>query len=265
MYYLYPRISRVLALQIAHPASISSIETLVNNSVALDHSDIWFGPTGGNRVTFEYLKELQFSIRELAGEYGYPITLSNSINEFDKRCASFIYENMQTHPSEASNLEIWMYMTTILLPDVVRWRYTSADGTTSVERYIGSSRGLRRNMFGRLWWRAHLFYYPQNPEDPFILLSALTEDEQAQITERPSLSGSPKLTKEIAIAYLKVMQIIERKHINITRRNVLREALKRISRLMPLTMLDMLDEQESQPVFDEVFEQATNIFLHQDH
>jgi hypothetical protein len=175
---------------------------------------------------------------------------------FDKACARILYEKMQLQPVEAASIGIWMYFTVILLPDIVRWRFFDPNEATSIERFIGSGRGLRRNTFGRLWWRAHLFYLPTNQDDPYLLMSALTEDDQIQISERPSLSGNPRMAREVAVGYLTAQRIIQRRGLILERRLLLRDTLKRLSRLIPITMFDMLDENESQQVIDSIFHQA---------
>lgn len=254
MYRLYPRISKPTASRLATDRAKLDVIQLITLSEDFTHPEVWFAPTGGNRVDNTELAHLQQSTRNLAGEFGYPAPVANKdVGDFDKHLGQFLHEEMGIYPAEAANIEMWFYLTTILLPDVVRWRFFRSDGGTSLERYIGSARGLRRNMFGRLWWRAHLFYYAQNPDDPYLLLGVLSEDDQIQISERPSISGNPRLAKEIAISYLTIQRVIQRNHIEVERRMVLRDALKRISRILPITMLDMLDETESQQVFDDIF------------
>lgn len=250
------------ATQLATERAKLDVEALVKLSEEINHSELWFSPIGGNRISELDLLELQNSMRELAGEYGYPVSLSpKDAGDFDKHCAQILHQNMRIHPAEAANLEIWMYMTTLLLPDVVRWRFMNSGGSTSIDRFIGSARGLRRNAFGRMWWRAHLFFYSQNPDDPYLLLSVLSEDDQIQISERPSLSGNPRLAKEVAVAYLTAQRHVDRNYIDVNRRQMLRESLKRISRIIPITMLDMLSESDSQKVFDEIFQASIEALI----
>lgn len=257
MLLLYPRLPKLMALELAVQRAELSVKALVELSTNLQHPSIQFAPSGGTRVTEEMLRELQTNLREIASRYGYPSRLRmKDSGDFDKSCARFLYEKMGIKPVEASNIGMWVYLTVVLLPDVVRWRFFDPNGATSLERYIGSARGMRRNAFGRMWWRAHLFYLPINQDDPYLLIGALTEDDQIQISERPSLSGSPRLAREVAVSYLTIQRFVQRQGLIIDRRVVLREALKRLSRLIPITLLDMLDEKESQQVIDNVFRQT---------
>ncbi|GAB4523345.1 MAG: hypothetical protein OHK0046_36920 [Anaerolineae bacterium] len=263
MYYLYPRIPKPYAVQLADHRANLPIQALIDLSENIDHPNLRFAPTGGTRIDEIGLRNLQMLIRQTAAYYSYPSALRlKDAGVFDKNCAKVLYENMHIHPVEASSLGIWMYLTVVLLPDVVRWRFSAGSENTSMERFIGSARGLRRNAFGRLWWRSHLFYYAVNKSDPYVLLSALTEDDQIQISERPSLSGNPRLAKEVAVSYLLAQRDIERQGLQIDRRAVLRDALKRLSRIIPITMLDMLDESESQQVINTMFRQAVESMVH---
>jgi hypothetical protein len=256
MNYLYPRLPKLKAVELATERSTLPIDILVELSENLDHPNLGYAP-GGTRISEAELRNIQFSIRHTASIYGYPSPLRiKDISNFEKACGRFLYETMHIQPVEASSLEIWMYLTVILLPDIVRWRFRDGEEPTSLERFIGSGRGLRRNAFGRLWWRSHLFYLPTNHDDPYLLLSTLTEDDQIQISERPSLSGNPRLAREVAVGYLTAQRFVKRKRLNVDRRLLLRDALKRLSRLIPVTMLDMLDEHESQQVIEDIFHQS---------
>ena len=262
MYYLYPRISKTYAVQLAKERVTLTVEELSQLSQEFSETNSWYAPVGGLRIDNAGLLEIQRLLRKIAADYGYPSVLrSKDSGSFDKDCAKTLYENMRIHPLEASSLGLWMYLTVVLVPDLVRWRFSFGNEATSLDRYIGSARGLRRNMLGRLWWRSHLFYYALNRDDPYVLLSVLSEDDQIQISERPSLSGNPRLAKEVAIGYLTAQRIVERQRLTVERRLVLRDALKRLSRIVPITMLDMLDEDESQRVIDGIFRQSIDSLI----
>jgi len=264
MYLLYPQLPKPTADLMVEERAGLEIEELREMSNDLDHPDVEYTPTGGTRIDSKSLRSLQESVRRKASEYGYPDRSTNSErHEFDKQCSIALYENMYLHPSEASRIEIWIYIALILLPDIVRWRFPSSSGTTSTERFIGSSRGLRRNMFGRLWWRSHLFHLPEHKDDPYILLSALTEDEIVQITERPSLAGSPELAKLVARAFLIKWRDADRAKLDIERRALMRDGIKRMSRLLSFTMLDLLDREQAKSVIMQVFSDSVTYLSRQ--
>jgi len=160
---------------------------------------------------------------------------------------------MGISPNEAANLGIWTHLTCVLLPDIVRWRFF--DEKTSEERFIGSARGLRRNTFGRLWWRAYLLYEPTNPKDPFSLLNYFGEDDLVQITERPSLAGSPALIKQILLSFLTATTALKLSGTdkNIKDRRLLRDVVKRIRRLLPIIVFEALDQNTLKNLIDELF------------
>jgi hypothetical protein len=80
---------------------------------------------------------------------------------------------------------MWAFFNNRPSSDVVRWHF-SGERTTS-ERFIGSDRGLRRNTFGRLWWRVYLLQQTQLKER-YKLFNVLVEDDLVQLTERNSIA-----------------------------------------------------------------------------
>lgn len=247
--YLYPRLPTHIASLRTKKYCSNSIDDLRKQS-GLKHSAASYAPTGGNRVNEELLGQIQHKVRVLAGENGYPnrITLADR-QLFDAQCAILLYEKMDITPSEAANLGVWAFMTCVLLPDIVRWRFPGNKAKTHSERFIGSRSGWRRNTFGRLWWRAYLLRLPQE-DDPYRLLYALNEDELVQITERPSLAGSPMLARQIGISFLQIIEL------SIPRKELMRDGVKRIRRLLPILSFDLLDGNMLQHIIDETFEHS---------
>lgn len=245
--YLYPRLPTHIASLRAKNYCSNSVDDLRKQS-QLKHPAASYAPTGGNRVNEELLGQIQRKVRVLASENGYPsrITLADR-QLFDAECAILLYEKMGLTPSEAANLGVWAFMTCVLLPDIVRWRFPGNKGKTDSERFIGSRSGWRRNTFGRLWWRAYLLHLPQEKLS-YRLLYALNEDELVQITERPSLAGSPMLARQIAMSFL---QITESSN---SRRELMRDGVKRIRRLLPIISFDLLDGEMLRDIIDETFE-----------
>lgn len=245
MYLLYPRLSSLYAEDLVKKISNMPVQELFENSrsVSLELYPVSYAPTGGQQAREKQLQKLQEQIRDCAKNHGYPKLQTRSDNTaFDLALSKILYYEMNLHPSEASHIEMWAFMTCVLLPDVVRWRFYGDEiEITTSERFIGSSRGQRRNTFGRLWWRSYLLY-KKECEDPFILLDKLTEDDLVQITERPTLAGTPMLAQAVGNAFLDIINKQHEKERQIDRRDLIRECLKRISRIIPLTMLHSLDE-----------------------
>ncbi len=251
--YLYPRLPLSIASSLAAAYSKQSLEQLRDSSaVSPIHSAARYAPTGGNRVGKDHLLELQAKIRTCADKFGYPNSLNVADRQgFDATVSIVLHQQMQISPSEASNLTMWAHMTCVLLPDTVRWRFPGEEGVTPEDRFIGSARGLRRNTFGRLWWRAYLLHESE-ADNPYSLLTQLNEDELVQITERPSLAGSLGLVRQIYYSFFDVTA----QYPHLPRRDLLRDAVKRVRRLSPIMLFDVLDSAPLRSVIDDIFEKA---------
>ncbi len=146
MYYLYPKIHRAYAEKLIEERSNQDIAELSQISDA-SHPLAFYSPTGGNRIPSDILESLQKSIKDCAEKHGYPNLVNDEMSRsFDIECGIICFEKMYLHPSEASDVEVWAFMTCVLLPDVVRWRFPG--DKTAAERFIGSDRGLRRKLWG---------------------------------------------------------------------------------------------------------------------
>jgi len=253
---LYPRLPHYAAAVLAKNSATKSLDELYRRS-SVSHSAALYAPTGGSRVDADRLYNLQIKIRSCAKVWGYPNQLDiSSRQNFDTECAVILHENLALAPSEASNIGVWAFMTCIMLPDIVRWRFPGDQKNTSIDRFIGSSHGMRRNTFGRLWWRVYLLRYPQNC-DPYFLLKQLTEDEFVQITERPSLVGNPLLARQLGISFLETVEHFPM----LSRRELIRDAVKRVRRRLPILAFDVFDEIELKEVVDDIFYEASRLLV----
>lgn len=250
---IYPRLPLAAASSLAGERADKSVLDLVSTAEAT-HPAVRFAPTGGSRVSEAFLLTLQREVRLCAQEGGYPHQppLQHQAESFDFDCAVLLHQSMNLLPAEAAHIEMWAFMTTVLLPDVVRWRFPG--GTTSLERFIGGDRGLRRNAFGRLWWRAYLLSSGPESSDPYALLRLLYEDEIVQITERPSIVVNTKLAQAAARAHLACAM----NYPHLARRLLIREAIKRVRRRITVIGYEMMDEAQVQADVDAVFSAAAD-------
>ncbi len=255
--YLYPRLTISAAIEITKQKAALDPwvlrQTHDGNNFVVDDSAL-YSPTGGHRIDAQHLKKLRALVRDCADNLTFPEPPDVQTRQvFDAQCSVILYREMGITPSEASSLGVWAHMTCILLPDIVRWRF-GGDATTE-DRFIGSARGLRRNTFGRLWWRAYLLHEPSWEDDPFYLLTKFGEDDLVQITERPSLAGHPRLAKQILLSFLEVNQMLRESDIeaDIRDRQLLRDVVKRIRRLLPIVMFEALDDFTLKNLIDELF------------
>lgn len=246
--YLYPRLPKYVASMLAKNRADKPLDELRRLS-AVENAAAWFAPTGGNRVDKERLKQIQVRVRESAERFGYPGGIDVPTRQkFDAECAVILHQNMSITPSEASNLEVWTFITCIMLPDIVKWRFPGQRGKTHIARFIGSARGLRRNTFGRLWWRAYLLHQPARTNS-YSLIDGLSEDELVQITERPSLVGNSMLAQQVCESFLAASELCPQ----VPKRTLMRDAVKRVRRLLPMLSFDVMDADTLQRTVDQIF------------
>jgi len=251
---IYPRLPLAVARPLAEERADKSVLDLVSMAET-SHPTMRFAPTGGSRVSQEFLTVLQRDVRLRAQACGYPnkYPMQHQAESFDYECAVLLHQSMNLQPAEAAHIEMWAFFTTILLPDVVRWRFGGE--STSLERFVGGDRGLRRNTFGRLWWRAYLLQNGDDSgSDAYVLLRLLNEDEIVQITERPSIVLNSRLALAAARSHLACAV----NYPHLTRRVLIREAIKRLRRRITIVCYEMLDDSQVQADTDAVFSVAAD-------
>lgn len=237
-----------------HPTCASLTELLRNASVeeaaglaGHTHPGLVFTATGGTRVDGAKLSELRDLILGAARNSDYPNPAGEEARlRFDSAAAVVLHSVMEIPPGEATKPGVWEFMTCVLLPDVVRWRFPGTDGTTTADRFFAG----RRNVFQRLWWRAHLLR-DETADEPYSALEALGEDEQVQIMERPTLAAVTLLTRIVAAEFIAAAD----RYPELTpRRLLLREAQKRLLRLSAFVAFGALDEEEATRSVRRVFD-----------
>lgn len=234
---LYPRLGAQDTL-----TQISNIVSSTPEIIALGNPEpkLGVGETyaeiGGTRAKNTDLELLQSGLREIAKQFGFPSPLSrDAAHHFDNSVGIFLFENMRISAHEASQPSVWQFISAMLVPDLVRWRFPGDPITgTSIERFVGG----RRNTFGRLWWRAFILGNKSaSNEDPYELMKALGEDELVQLMERPAVFGDRRLVKAVAEAF-----VTESKNSSVTRQKLMREIQKRLMRKMPLVFFGGMDD-----------------------
>ncbi len=247
---LFPQLPHHIALQIAEAARSASIQSLAGIAAA-EHPACEYTPTGGARATFDALSRLRKDITQLATVAGYPNPASQQqAAAFDAEASILLAQQLRMAPAEAVKGGVWEFLSCVLLPDIVRWRFGgTGNAATPLERFVSG----RRNVFQRLWWRAfHLA--PRVPDAAQLagLLRALGEDELVQLMERPSLAGIEGLPGSIASGLLAASQTYS----DLTRRQLIREAQKRFLRLSSFLSFESIDSEEIDRHVEYVFEQV---------
>jgi hypothetical protein len=183
---------------------------------------------------------------------GYPSQATEQQRlSFDQLAAVALHSRMRISPSEAARRGTWEFMTCVLLPDLVRWRFPGERGESSPDRYFAG----RRNTFQRLWWRAYLLRDDSRQDNSYALLALLGEDEIVQILERPNLAAIRNLTLHVGAGLLAAVD----RHARIPRRVLIREAQKHFMRLSSFLLFDSLSDDELTSCIAHVFDNVATI------
>lgn len=251
---LFPLLPHHVALQIAESARSASVQSLAA-SAATEHAACVYTPTGGIRATSTRLADLRRGLLKLAEAAGYPEAPNQQqAADFDAEAAVALAVLMPIAPAEAIKGGLWEFLSCILLPDLVRWRFRGQGGETSIDRFVSG----RRNTYQRLWWRSfHLSSGTQPDGRLRELLQSLGEDELVQLMERPSIAGIEGLPAAIAEGLLSAS--VNYSGIA-TRRVLIREAQKRFLRLSSFLSLEALSREEASRQVDAVFTQVAASF-----
>jgi hypothetical protein len=146
-------------------------------------------PLARQRAGSEELLNLRAKILGIAEEFGFPSAVSSKVLvEFDRSVGPEVHAQMTIMPADASSIEVWNFINTVVVPDIVLWRYgrfhaQSKKWVISEDRLFD----MTRTTIGRLWWRVHLL----GPE----LAGKLGEDEVVNLLEKPRIGGYPLLSR----------------------------------------------------------------------
>lgn len=231
---LYPRLLGSRAQDLFHEYSaVRSPVELELHARTSDDSAV-FVATGGARVAQDALAGLATAVRELAGKHGYPHR-PDGTTEFDVTLARLLHRQLDVAPSEAASREMWAFLSLVLLPHVAYWRFPNPPK----DRVMHTD--ITRHVFGRLWWRAELVHDPEL-DDPYEALGILGEADFDQVyARRWQVGASPKIVRNILLAWRDLRADGELDDVN--SRDVFRETLKALLRLVPFLSLNALDDE----------------------
>ena len=213
------------------------------------HPSQIYSPTGGAPLSESELRELAAGLTAISERFGYPGDCTDT-RSTDASWSEYLHRNLQVTPHEVAKDEVWHFMTCVLVPDLVRWRWDADTAEGPSERWI-TVRRRGRNCFGRLWWRSEILRLP-DAEAPYELVHELKEDEFVQIMERPSLAGNRSLSRSAAKALIEFGKRKEK----INRALIFREVQKRLLRLGAYLEFETLRDDKLRSLLSEVFIQA---------
>lgn len=193
-----------------------------------------YSPVGGARADSHFMLEVRRKVVALATELGYPEGRpQEGLHAFDTDCAHLLHQELGITPHEAGHREVWACLTAAYLLDVAAWRW---GGIRDRNRANGD---VNRDTFRRLWWRAEVLHDPELPWDGF---GGLGEDEIVAIMERPGVTGNPEVARSIVRAFR--ARLAADPSLNAGRMHLMRDAMKRLTRLTPFLMLDVIGPTE---------------------
>ena len=215
-----------------------------------------FYPTAPTRITKSDLDELRVEVIGLAKHHGFPGNrYLKARPSFDQELAVLFARSMPMLPVEASDDEVWAFLTLKVFPDVALWRWPSSEDADELE--IGEDDpagpqiaarmdrflGRRRGVFRQAWWRAHLLGAER--------CTRLDEDNFINLTDRISLTGDARIAPIIVDTHLTLISAP-----GYDRRYGLRRALVLIGRLFGRLAVEALTDDEARALIEDAFAKA---------
>ncbi|WP_355660233.1 hypothetical protein [Halomonas salifodinae] len=191
-----------------------------------------FCASSGGTFDPERVESLVERIRGLARDLGCPDSGNREIfSSFDRNVTILLAEAPWLNTGEALRDDTWAYLTTMMLPDVVAWRFSGC----TADRFHGGV----RNMLQRLWTRGVVLDRGEDAERRWELLDRLGEDPMVQIFERSGLSNSPGLARQFAEGYLSWLDNVGKSSME----NIMRDAMKIL--LLRNRIIDLAIQEDS--------------------
>lgn len=192
--------------------------------------------------------DVTVELRKIAQKFGYPTTNMQSARSlFDQEAAIYLAQKEELKSGEALRDDVWAFMSTVLAPDVVAWRF-SDNSSERVARFAGGV----RNAFQRLWVRGTALDRGEGHPQRWELIRQLTEDAMVQIFERASIGGNPPLAKAVAEGWAKASLVFGRGPME----SIMRSATKVLRLRNQIVDLAYLPPDELELVVSEAFEVA---------
>ena len=210
--FLLPRIKKFhVDSQIAHMRDVGFSPRY---SHLRDDPALYYATSGGS-LDGDRVEGLAKRIREEARRQGFPASAGRpALAEFDTRVTILLAEEEWLNTGEALRDDTWAYITTMLVPDVVAWRFPGCNP----ERFHGGV----RNTLQRLWMRGVVLDRGSGAGNRWELVERLGEDALVQIFERSGLSNNQRLAHQFAEGYLSWLDNVGKNKIE----DIMRDAMK---------------------------------------
>lgn len=209
-------------------------------------------PSGGTRAD-SVAVNITAELRRIAQKAGFPTSNTQAARaQFDQDAAIYLGQLEYLQTGEALRDDVWAFMTTVLAPDIVVWRFTDKNRERAA-RFAGGV----RNSFQRLWVRGTILDRGEGHAQRWELLKQLTEDAMVQIFERASIGGNPPLAIAIAEGWLSTTAKVGRGPME----GVMRSATKILRVKNQIIDLGYLTPEELEHVVLNTFDTATRAFI----
>lgn len=159
-----------------------------------DDPALYYAASGGS-LDARRVEGLMDQIRKVASRQGYPDKAERAaLSDFDTQVTKLLGREEWLNTGESLRDDTWAYMATMLVPDVVAWRFPGCNP----RRFHGGV----RNALQRLWTRGVVLDRGPGNDSRWELVERLGEDALVQIFERSGLSNNPRLARRFAEGYL---------------------------------------------------------------
>lgn len=214
-------------------------------SVLSAYSDVvTFGPSGGYKAD-GVAAAIGEKLRGIARVVGFPTPKSQANQaEFDRLASIYLAQVPELRTGEALRNDVWAFLTTVMAPDVVSWRFPGE----SRARFAGGN----RNAFQRLWIRGVALGRDKDHDNRWGLLDSLSEDAMVAIFERPSIASSKHLALAVAEEWAKTLAKVGRNQME----DVMRRAIKALRIRNQIVDLSWLESSELQQEIARIFDSA---------
>ena len=179
-------VSNILDSAGTHPLTPSGARTIVEDGASM----LSFAASGGSRSE-DLASQLGSAIRDIALRSGFPDNPSQvARSRFDHEAAIYLASHTELMSGESLRDDVWSYLATVIVPDIVCWRYPDR----APHRFSGGV----RNTLQRLWSRGQVLDRGEDHPDRWGLVRSLSEDAAVQIFERASIAGNRPLAMALA-------------------------------------------------------------------
>jgi hypothetical protein len=157
-------------------------------------------------------------------------------SDFDSMLAQAILRLIPMGLYEATNTDVWSYITLNVAPDVANWRYTNTTESTSYDRHLGTY----RNVFRKIWIRQ---YFSGEAAE---ISADIGEDQSVAIFERTAVISNPAIASACVKALANVRELTKNN-------DVYRDAMIRVRRRLSISSLDLMHQNDLDELIEGLF------------